>query len=997
MPTRQKRPHAPGAPSAGEASTSTPEGVVSDVVDCILDERALSNGQRQFLVQWLGCSAATWEAEESIPNPRLIEAFEVGRSEGVALEGSPPPVRSNDGVKGRLPRNLFDACAGGGVAASSSSSSSPAATFAPAAARRAEPAASLSASLDSSPWSVVDDGSPAAAAAPPPPPPWPRLPPGGRTTPSPPPHLQPPEEEGRPGAGEEAGGSKRSRRVSTPVARFVAGPAPAPSVAHRAAREARGEGAALQAAAAATAAAAAMGVSEMSEEDEGEGEDEGEDEGGDEEDVVAATTLSDVYLVERLVGRRCDGPAGRRRTQYLVQWQGYSADEDSWEDASSILDEELMAAYDAEVEAGEEQEEEEEQQQEEEEEEEQEVVAAEQGAKHLPTASPSHARGEPSAASAAAPSEESPLSRRRPRRHGTLHCAKPQPACAAGARALPPPGDSSLRGTIERAVAGGGHHGIEARDAYGKWYKARAIDTRVGGAGAAGGGADVLVHYLGWASSWDEWVPFAAGRIRCSARGGQARGDQARGVGAAARPRTAARGEPAAAAAEKTSAAAGDAAGGATQRTERRAMREAAVARAAAPTPAETPPVAAAAARRGAWTELPRSSPPAPDSADASDSSSPASSVGFPITPTLAPTPQPSEEADTQRRPAPSAAAASAPRESQLTLRPNLRAVAAPSSAPGAGAGAPATPLTAEAAAAAAPSRLAPLRLSPGASPVPSFVVSESPVAPLAPARPTPRPPAGLPSALKGAKGSGCVSARAVKAVHWARPDELATVWQCATAGTPGPARRVLLRLAAVPPWTRLGSAHDGGRLVGRYDCGAEEAGGEEGSVAAGPSGAAPTPCTPTPAGSEAGHSSGEAGGAKAAAAPHELAPPEGEGGSGKVQGRFREGSGKAPHELAPPEGEGAGETAAVPPPTPSSAEYGAGGGAGGGGALPLEYGSARWEGGEASLGPEARRRQEQQLLWRRCATHRTPARTPQHTRNPARARMQRNHRVTAG
>ena len=46
----------------------------------------------------------------------------------------------------------------------------------------------------------------------------------------------------------------------------------------------------------------------------------------------------DVFVVECLLAERYHGSGPRRRKQYLVAWEGYGRDEDTWEDADSILD-----------------------------------------------------------------------------------------------------------------------------------------------------------------------------------------------------------------------------------------------------------------------------------------------------------------------------------------------------------------------------------------------------------------------------------------------------------------------------------------------------------------------------------------------------------------------------------------------------------------------------------------------------------------------------------
>ena len=46
----------------------------------------------------------------------------------------------------------------------------------------------------------------------------------------------------------------------------------------------------------------------------------------------------DVFVVEKLLAERMHGSGKSRRRQYLVAWEGYGREEDTWEDADSILD-----------------------------------------------------------------------------------------------------------------------------------------------------------------------------------------------------------------------------------------------------------------------------------------------------------------------------------------------------------------------------------------------------------------------------------------------------------------------------------------------------------------------------------------------------------------------------------------------------------------------------------------------------------------------------------
>ena len=52
----------------------------------------------------------------------------------------------------------------------------------------------------------------------------------------------------------------------------------------------------------------------------------------------------EVYAVERLMAKR----TRRGRPQFLVRWQGFGPEHDTWEDERNILDDDLVAAYEEE-------------------------------------------------------------------------------------------------------------------------------------------------------------------------------------------------------------------------------------------------------------------------------------------------------------------------------------------------------------------------------------------------------------------------------------------------------------------------------------------------------------------------------------------------------------------------------------------------------------------------------------------------------------------------
>ena len=53
--------------------------------------------------------------------------------------------------------------------------------------------------------------------------------------------------------------------------------------------------------------------------------------------------LTQVFTVTAIVDHRIG--AGRRGTEYLVQWQGFDSDHNTWVRATDILDFDLIATY----------------------------------------------------------------------------------------------------------------------------------------------------------------------------------------------------------------------------------------------------------------------------------------------------------------------------------------------------------------------------------------------------------------------------------------------------------------------------------------------------------------------------------------------------------------------------------------------------------------------------------------------------------------------------
>jgi chromobox protein 1 len=51
--------------------------------------------------------------------------------------------------------------------------------------------------------------------------------------------------------------------------------------------------------------------------------------------------MSDIFTVERIVGSRARG----RKRQYLVKWEGYPSEENTWENEENIFCKELIAQY----------------------------------------------------------------------------------------------------------------------------------------------------------------------------------------------------------------------------------------------------------------------------------------------------------------------------------------------------------------------------------------------------------------------------------------------------------------------------------------------------------------------------------------------------------------------------------------------------------------------------------------------------------------------------